>query len=408
MSSARQLWAGIDWSTTHHDLAVISPTEPVLQLRVPHTTDGLTQLIDALAGVHRMWRRIPIGIETNDGLLVTFLRQHGARIVPIPPQQAHAHRTRHGNPGRKSDRGDAVLLAHVVATAPCRPAPDITPAVRAIRTAVRAQRRTSHNARLHTSQLRAHLTTYFPAVAVAWPGRSALQRPAPRLILRIAPSPAAARRLTVRRLERLLERSGRVRGVAGEAVRLHEVFHAPALHEHAEVTAASAAITGALLDQIATALDAGDRLQQHTNRLFDSHPHAPIYTSFPGLGPHLAPRLLGELGDDLTRFATARALRAYAGAAPLTWASGSHTRIRHRRHTNTILAETGHLWAYASLRASPGARALYDQRKAAGDRHAAALRRVYSRFLGQLHHCLAHQITYDEHAAWYGRDSDAS
>ncbi|MDR7277617.1 IS110 family transposase [Catenuloplanes atrovinosus] len=407
MTSVRQLWAGIDWATTHHDLAVIGPAGPVLQLRVPHTADGLAQIIDALAGLHRRWRSIPIGIETADGLLPTYLRRHGARVVPIPPQQAHAHRARYGSRGRKSDRGDALLLAHVVATAPSRPDPATTPLARAIRTTARAQRRTAHQLRHHTRHLRSHLDTYFPAAVIAWPSPGCLNRPEARLILRTAPTPTAARRLTVPRLQRLLAQAGRVRGITDHATRLHQVFHAPALSEHPHVTAARAAITAVLLDLVDTALTAAATLQAHTEQLFATHPQAPIYQSFPGLGPLLAPRLLGELGDDLTRFTCARGLRAYAGAAPITWASGSSTVIRHRRHTSAILAETGHLWAYASLRASPGARAHYDHRRAAGDRHAAALRRVYSRFLGQLHHCLAHQIANDEHAAWKPADDTA-
>jgi hypothetical protein len=45
---------------------------------------------------------------------------------------------------------------------------------------------------------------------------------------------------------------------------------------------------------------------------------------------------------------------------------------RHVR--NKRLADAIYLWAFASLTASPGARAFYDQRRAAGDTHHQALR----------------------------------
>ena len=61
------------------------------------------------------------------------------------------------------------------------------------------------------------------------------------------------------------------------------------------------------------------------------------------------------------------------------------------------LATTGYLWAFAALTASTGARAHYDRRRAAGDRHAAAQRNLFNRMLGCLHHCLQHRRTTPEH-----------
>ena len=50
-------------------------------------------------------------------------------------------------------------------------------------------------------------------------------------------------------------------------------------------------------------------------------------TSFPGLGPLTGTGMLAEIGDDLSGFTDARGLKAYAGAAPVTRASGV---LRHR------------------------------------------------------------------------------
>jgi len=71
---------------------------------------------------------------------------------------------------------------------------------------------------------------------------------------------------------------------------------------------------------------------------------------------------------------------------------------RHIR--NKRLADACYLWAFTALTKSPGARAYYDTRRAAGDTHNAALRRLASKLLGQLHHCLTHRQPYDEHHAW--------
>ncbi|MGH3439510.1 MAG: transposase, partial [Sciscionella sp.] len=47
-------------------------------------------------------------------------------------------------------------------------------------------------------------------------------------------------------------------------------------------------------------------------------PNAPTpITSFPGLGDLTGARVLAEIGDDRTRFADARGLKAFAGSAPV-------------------------------------------------------------------------------------------
>lgn len=71
-----------------------------------------------------------------------------------------------------------------------------------------------------------------------------------------------------------------------------------------------------------------------------------------------------------------------------------------RRVKNQRLAAAGYLIAFSAISASPGARAHYDRRKAAGDRHAAAQRNLYSRLLGCLHHCLQTRQHYSETAAF--------
>jgi transposase len=110
--------------------------------------------------------------------------------------------------------------------------------------------------------------------------------------------------------------------------------------------------------------------------------------------------VLAEIGDDRSRFQDAKGLKAYAGAAPITRASGKTRAVLHRRIKNQRLAATGYVWAFAALTSSPGARAHYDRRKADGDRHAAAQRNLFSRLLGCLHHCLATGQHYNEQTAF--------
>ena len=119
-----------------------------------------------------------------------------------------------------------------------------------------------------------------------------------------------------------------------------------------------------------------------------------------GIGALTGARVLAEIGDDRSRFADARGLKAYAGAAPITRASGKTRSVTARRVKNNRLAAAGYIWAFAALTASPGARAHYDRRRDAGDRHTAAQRNLFNRLLGCLHHCLATGQHYDEATAF--------
>jgi transposase len=105
----------------------------------------------------------------------------------------------------------------------------------------------------------------------------------------------------------------------------------------------------------------------------------------PGLADVTGARPLAEIGDCRDWFADARALKAYAGSAPITRASGRTITITRRRIKNNRLAATGFIWAFMSITNSPSARAHYDKRRAGGDGHAAAMRHLSNRFLGQLH-----------------------
>ncbi len=122
----------------------------------------------------------------------------------------------------------------------------------------------------------------------------------------------------------------------------------------------------ALLGQLNAACTAAADLEQAAAGSFNLHPDAGIITSFPGLGALTGARVLAETGDDRSRFPDARGLKAYAGAAPITRASGKTRSITHRRIKNNRLSAVGYLWAFSALTRSPGARAHYDRRKTAG------------------------------------------
>ena len=225
-------------------------------------------------------------------------------------------------------------------------------------------------------------------------------RPEARAVLAAAPAPAAGARLTLAQLRALLKKAGRSRGIDAEAQRLRDALRTDQMRQLPLVEDAMGRQSLALLRQLEAACQSADDLEQAVTESFSQHPDAGIITSFPGIGTLTGARVLAEIGDDRSRFKDARGLKAYAGSAPITRASGKSRSVTHRRVKNNRLAAAGYTWAFAALTASPGARAHYDRRKDAGDRHGAAQRNLFNRFLGCLHHCLATGQHYDEATAF--------
>ena len=400
------VFCGIDWAETHHDVALVDTEGRLLaRCRIADDLAGLETLIELLAkhgdGAEHP---IPVAIETGRGLLVACLRATTRQIYPINPMAVSRYRDRHSPAGKKSDHGDALVLAHILRTdrAAHRPIPADTELAQSIAVLARAQQDAVWDRTQAHNKLRSHLREYFPAFLTAFASkRDGITRPDARAVLAAAPTPEAAAKLPKSRIILLLRKAGRERGIEAEGARLLLIFRQPQMRQLPLVEEAMGRQTLALLGQLNAASQSAHDIGEAAAQAFRTHPDAVIMTSFPGISDITGARVLGELGDDRSRFADARAIKAYAGAAPVTRASGKSRAVNHRRIKNQRLASTGYLWAFSTLTASPGARAHYDRRRAAGDPHAAAQRNLFNRLIGCLHHCLGTGVLYSEAAAFH-------
>jgi transposase len=399
---APRFFCGIDWADQFNDVAVIDNRGAVVaRARITATPEGVRELfatLDGLLAGHSHGRRqVPVAIETNRSLLVHTLLGRRQPVFQVPPNEAAARR-RQVSHGRKSDRTDAELLAQILRDrwGQLKALPQTSPEATAITVLAHAQQRAQRLREQLQARLRVLLVHAHPAAVHAWEGRDhGLCRPEARAVLQAGPTAASAQKITAYRWEKILT-GVRLRLIEQEALRLRDLFAVPVLRLPPPVEDATAAEIRALLTQFDHACDSTEQLTAELIVRFENHRHAGIYLSFPGCGPLTGPRLLAEIGDDLTRFATGRGLRAYAGVAPRTWASGTSTQITHRWICNRTLKVTCHRWAFSSLTRSPGARALYDHRRDHGDTYSGALRRVAGRLLSGLHHCLTTGGLYDE------------
>jgi hypothetical protein len=219
-------------------------------------------------------------------------------------------------------------------------------------------------------------------------------------VLALVPTPELGRQLSRAKLAAALRRSGRQRNLTQRAAQIQAALRAPQLaaappisHAYGLMTQATVAVLASLNQQIAT-------LEAALGEGFNTHPDAHTIRSLPGLGMVLGARVLGEFGDDQTRYPTAKSRKNYAGSAPITKASGRSLVVLARYARNRRLADALEQWAFCSLTRSPGARRYYDQLRARNKTHRQALRQLANRWVGILHTCLDRGVLYDEHLAW--------
>src|SRR5437764_15407779 len=112
------VYCGIDWAEDHHDIALVNQDGQLLgRRRISDDAAGLAELLDLLAEHGDTPEdQIPVAIETPRGLLVACLRATGRPVYPVNPMAVARYRDRHSVSGRKSDHGDAVVLANVLRT----------------------------------------------------------------------------------------------------------------------------------------------------------------------------------------------------------------------------------------------------------------------------------------------------
>lgn len=395
------IFVGVDWAEAHHEVCVLDQAGAVLgRQQIPHGVVGVAQLHALVADHASEPSPVVVGIELDRGLLVGALTAAGYQVMAVNPLAASRDRERHATSGARSDRGDAKVLADLVRTDRHnhRPVAGDSELVEAIRVLARAHQSAIWSRQRQLNSLRSALRAFYPAALEAFGTDLALGEPV--AVLALAPTPEQGRQLSRARIAGALRRGGRQRNLDQRAAQIQAALRSsqlaaaqPISQAYGVMTRATVAVVASLNQQIAT-------LEEALTEGFNKHPDAKTIRSRPGLGMVLGARVLGEFGDDPTRYPTAKSRKNYAGSAPITKASGRSLVVLARHARNRRLADALEQWAFCSLTQSAGARRYYDQLRARNKTHRQALRQLANRWVGILHTCLDHGLTYDEQLAW--------
>ena len=397
------IFVGVDWAEAHHDVLVQDETGGRLAGgRLVEGVEGVARFHDLVGGYVDDPGEVVVGIETDRGLFVAALVAAGYQVFAVNPMSTSRYRDRHSTSGAKSDPGDAKVLADMVRTDRHnhRAVSADSETVQAVKILARAHQSMIWSKVRQSNGLRSTLREFYPAALAAFDDLAsgdALE------VLRVAPTPELGRGLSRSKIAAALRRGGRQRRIDERAAEIQAALRAPQLAAPAVISSAMGASVAASVAVIAAMVTQIDELARELEAGFEAHPDAEVVRSLPGLGTVLGARVLGEFGDEPNRYASPKSRKNYAGTSPITRASGTKRVVLARYARNRRLADAIYRWAFAALTASPGARAFYDTRRAAGDTHHAALRALGNRLVGILHGCLDHHSLYDETIAWAHR-----
>ena len=122
----------------------------------------------------------------------------------------------------------------------------------------------------------------------------------------------------------------------------------------------------------------------------------------------MAARLIGTRGSNRERFGSAEKLQCFTGMAPVTVKSGQQEWIHWRWACSQFDRQTIHEWAGHSMKKCEWAREYYDEQRAKGKGHHAAVRALGYKWERILYRCWKDRTTYDEERYLASRRRSAS
>jgi len=386
-------WVGIDWADQKHAVCLEARGARRNEFReVEQSPEALAAWV---AGLRERFggKAIAVCLEQSRGALIYALMKYDfLALYPINPKQLARYREALHPSGAKDDPSDAQLLMQFVRDYPDklrRWQPDDEQTRRIGLLAESRRRLVDERTRLGNwleSQLKQYLplalelvvghlhAEWFLKLLAKWPTLKALKRAAPNALARLLPG-----------------------GKDRVQQRVRQIREAQPLVTDAALVDAGALLVQSLVPPLQSLNRAIAEYDRQLALAIQDHPDGPLFTSLPGAGPALAPRLLVAFGSDRSRHASATELQRYSGIAPVTKRSGKAMSIQRRRACPKFLRQTFHEFADHSRKSCRWAMAYYRlQHEHRGKGHHASLRALAFKWIRVLFQCWQRRLPFNE------------
>jgi len=363
---------GLDWADEHHDICVITDTgKQIGSLRIAHTPEGFQNLKDFLLSITGPVDKEEIAciIETNHGLLITWLLEAGYPVYPVNPKTIDRHRR---PSGAKTDKIDAYLLAKYGRSemADLRRLEPDSAIVAELKALTRDQDSLIRSQTRLVNQLTACLKAYYPVALKLF---SKVQQRCTLAFLQTYPTPQEAMAASAGQIAQVLKEAGHPTA-ASVAPKILEILHQPQLTADAITIRTKARLMLVLVKQLLPLVEEIAHYDKVIQELFLTHADSTVFRSLPRAGKRLAPRLLAEIGDDPDRYADAASLQALAGTSPVLFESGNYSKPHRRYACSKPLRNALQQFAWQSTQTAGWARDYYRRKRKEGKSHTVAVR----------------------------------
>ncbi|HET8852342.1 MAG TPA: IS110 family transposase [Ktedonobacteraceae bacterium] len=363
-------YVGLDWADTHHDVDVLDEAgKRVGARRFPHTHEGLNELKQFVLSIATQPENLACIVETNHGLLITFLLEAGIPVYPVNPKTANQLRKA---AGAKTDQIDAHLLAKMgrLDLGELRRLEPDSPTVQEMKTLTRDQDALIQTQTRLVNQLTACLKDYYPAALNLF---AKLQQRSALVFLQAYPTPQAVQAASLDEIIATL-RTGKHTNPTQVAPKIFAEVHRPQLVANQVIVRAKQRLMLSLVKQLLVVIEDIASYDEAISSLFLTHKDQEIWSSLPRAGKRLAPRLLAEWGDDRSRYADANSVQSLAGTAPVPFQSGNYAKAHKRFACLKPLRNALHQFAWQSTLQEGWARDYYQRKRAEGKTHSMAIR----------------------------------
>lgn len=393
-SATEPLIVGIDWADSKHDLTVID-SDTTKHLRISADNDDVAELIAHLTEL-AAGRQIAVCVEKARVRIIYHLMLHeNITLYPVDPKQAARYRESFRSSGAKDDNRDSYYLARLLLErrSDLRPLRPDDPLTRRISLLCQTRRQLVDDKTTVIQQLHAVLKMFNPLL-LALPGLR-LDSKLKAEVLRRWPDPRKFKKLNRQTLEKLFKRH-RCGNQEQIAALIEQVRGATLATTDAALIEPLVIRVKTLADQLRSLDNGIDQLEEELTKAMKAHPDSELFTSLPGAGAALAPRLLAAMGSDRERYADASELGSYSGILPVTRQSGKTKHVSRRRACPKYLKQTFHEFADAARKFSDWSGAFYRLQRSRGMAHHAAVRKLASRWQRILMSVWKSRVPYDE------------
>ncbi|MGH8034155.1 MAG: IS110 family transposase [Lysobacterales bacterium] len=388
-------YVGLDWADQQHLICWQAAGSAQVETAVVRQRPEELQAWVAQRRLRFPGGLIAIALEQSRGAVIAALMHYDfLRLYPINPKSLARYREAFYSSGAKDDPNDAALLLDLLVKHRDRFSPWVPddPLSRQLALRVEHRRQLVDLQTELTHKLNSHLKLYFPQ-ALDWAGEID-SLPACDFLQRW-PTLQAVQKARPAQLEKFYNQHHCRRPQLIQQ-RIEQIRQAQPLTQDTALVEASYRMVLALGAQLRALIPTLGQWQQEISQLFAQHPDAALFASFPGAGPVLAPRLEAAFGSRRDRFSSAQEILQFSGVAPVTQRSGKSCQVHRRWARPKFLHQSFVEFAAFSIPHCGWARALYQQLRARGQRHWAAIRMIAYKWIRILFRCWKDRVPYDE------------